>query len=56
MAFRDSLLARTLNLREIVFAKHYENMPMQNTEIFSHVKNENFSGFFFIFFLFLLKT
>ena len=30
---------------------HYENMPMQNTEIFSHIKNENFSVFFFYIFL-----
>ena len=30
----------------------YENMPMQYTEIFKHVNNENFDFFF----LFLLKT
>ena len=35
---------------------HYENLPMQYTEIFSAVKIENFFGFFKIFFLFLLKT
>ena len=35
---------------------HYENLPMQYTEILSPVKIENFIGFLKIFFLFLLKT
>ena len=35
---------------------HYENLPMQYTEIFSPVKIENFVRKFLIFFLFLLKT
>ena len=36
--------------------KHYENLPMQYTEIFSPVKIENFVRKILIFFLFLLKT
>ena len=35
---------------------HYENMPMQDTEIFKVVKNKNFQWKILIFFLFLLKT
>ena len=35
---------------------HYENLPMQYTEIFSPVKTENFMRKNLIFFLFLLKT
>ena len=35
---------------------HYENLPMQYTEIFSVVKIENFVGKILIFFLFLFKT
>ena len=35
---------------------HYEDLPMQYTEIFSAVKIENFVGNFFIFFLFLLQN
>ena len=35
---------------------HYENLPMQYTEIFSVVKIENFIRKMLIFFLFLLKT
>ena len=35
---------------------HYENLPMQYTEIFSPVKIENFVRKSLIFFLFLLKT
>ena len=35
---------------------HYENLPMQCTEIFSPIKIENFIGFLKIVFLFLLKT
>ena len=37
---------------------HYENLPMQYTEIFSFVIIEDFSGKvrIFLFFFFLLKT
>ena len=35
---------------------HYENLLMQYTDIFKVVKNENFQGIVFMFFLFLLKT
>ena len=35
---------------------HYENMPMQHTEIFKVVKLKIFSSKNLIFFLFLLKT
>ena len=35
---------------------HYENMPVQNTEIFKVVKNKNFQWKILIFFLILLKT
>ena len=35
---------------------HYENLPMQYTEIFSAVKIENVIRKMLIFFLFLLKT
>ena len=35
---------------------HYENLPMQYTEIFLAVKIENFIRKMLIFFLFLLKT
>ena len=41
---------------QVFEAGHYENLPMQYTEIFSGVKIENFVGKFLIFFLFLLKT
>ena len=36
--------------------EHYENMPMQYTEKKIVVKMKIFTGNFFIFFLFLLKT
>ena len=35
---------------------HYENLPMQHTEIFCSLKIENFQLKKLIFFLFLLKT
>ena len=40
----------------IIAFVHYENTPMQYTENFLVVKMKNFTGNFFIFFLFLLKT
>ena len=36
--------------------KHYDNMPMQYTAIFTNVKHENFQLKTRVFFLFLLKT
>ena len=36
--------------------EHYENLPMQYTEIFSTSKIANFIRKMLIFFLFLLKT
>ena len=40
-----------------LFICHYENVPMQYTVIFHGCKNNNFLNvFFYIFFLFLLKT
>ena len=39
-----------------MFAKHYENMPKQYTEIFKVVKIKIFRRKLLIFFLFLLKT
>ena len=32
--------------------KHYENMPMQYTEIFQVVKSDNFQNFFYSFLIF----
>ena len=36
--------------------RHYENFPMQNTEIYSAIKIENFTRKILIFLLFLLKA
>ena len=43
-----------LEIFALAFKKHYENMPMQYTEIFETVKLENF--LYKIFDFFLLKT
>ena len=43
--------------QEEAASRHYENMPMQYTEIFKVAKKRKFLVyFFFIFFSFLLKT
>ena len=41
---------------EFSVLSHYENMPMQYTEIFKVVKMKIFSGNFLLFFLFLLQN
>ena len=38
------------------YSVHYENMPMQYTEMFFSCKNKNSIGKFLIFFKFMLKT
>ena len=50
------LKERLQNLGRHIVENHYENLPMQYTEIFKAIKNENFQQENLIFFLFLLKT
>ena len=43
-------------LSYVAAALHYENLPMQYTETFSAVKNENFIGKIWILLILLLET
>ena len=53
-AWEEVLRWEAMHARYVIFTQisHYENMPMQYTEIFYVVKNENFQLKIYIFLIF----